>query len=123
MLKYFCAILVICFSLIGCTGTEVVYTDPNTMQHLEGTVPFCDDLGCREIQGRYFYDRGAVVYWDVHFGRWIGPHGYWLGRTYYHGRWNGYHTVYHRGVYQWRDSHHYYHYHYHFHYNNGKRRF
>lgn len=95
MFKLF-AILVVCVSMMGCL-LESDYPS----QYQDGTVTFCDDYGCRDIHGRYYYDaNGSVVYYDEHFGYWVGPHGYWLGTTYRSGYWGGYHGYYHRGFYQ-----------------------
>lgn len=85
--------------LLGCT----VYFDPsepNVAQYY-GTVTICDDFGCREVhnvQYRYGPD-GTVYYWDIHFGAWIGPRGYWHRGSYYHGPFPRYHEYYHRGWY------------------------
>ena len=106
-------ILVLLMSLLlaGCVGETYVYAD-SPVHYTTGTVVFCDDYGCREVTAPYYYDAsGAVIYWDVHFGCWIGPHGYWRAGVYYPGFWVGYHGYYHRGFYHWRSPQHYYYHH------------
>lgn len=108
MKKLFLA-LALCFGLTSCYAE--VY-DPTVYR---GNVEFCDDYGCRWVYAPYYYYDGAVVYWDAHFGCWIGPHGYWTGGVYYHGYYPGYHGVYHQGYYHgpgpghWSAPHYYYH--------------
>lgn len=94
------AMFVVCLSLTSCMVGTYEYPDyPTAYQN--GTVTFCDDYGCREVTGHYYYDaNGAVVYYDDHFGYWVGPHGYWLGASYRSGYWGGYHGYYHRGFYR-----------------------
>ena len=88
--------LVAAFSLSGC----VLYAEPGYYPaYTEGYVTVCDDYGCREVYGRYFYSDGVPYYWDAHFGCWIGPRGYWRGGVFYHGYHPGYHYYYHRGYY------------------------
>lgn len=99
--------LVACIGLSGCV-VEPAYADP--VVYRTGTVEFCDDYGCRYVTGQYYYDGGAVIYWDPVFGCWIGPHGYWRGGIFYRGFVGGYHTYYHGGWYHgWGGSHYYYH--------------
>jgi hypothetical protein len=84
-------------SLSGC----VMYADSDAFYpaYTEGCTTVCDDYGCREVCGRYFYSGGVAYYWDAHFGCWIGPRGYYHGGVFYHGYHPGYHTYYHRGYY------------------------
>lgn len=106
-------VLILALFVSGCVEEEYVYADgPGSYQ--TGTVVFCDDFGCREVTAPYYYTpEGAVVYWDVHFGCWIGPHGYWRAGVFYPGFVVGYHGWYHHGYYHWHSPGHYYQYHYH----------
>jgi hypothetical protein len=89
--------LAICLGL-STVGCVVAYTDPPVYQ--TGTVEFCDLYGCRYVNAPYYYDSdGAVVYWDAHFGYWIGPNGYLAGGVWHRGFWPGYHSWYHAGFY------------------------
>lgn len=91
--------LVACIGLSGCVAEEVAYADPPG-QYRNGTVEFCDDYGCRYVNGQYYYDSaGVLFYWDANFGCWIGPHGYWYGGAFHPGFHPGYHGFYHRGYY------------------------
>lgn len=92
-------ILVLClvglFSMAGCVAEEGYYgAPPGVFETTIGTVEFCDDWGCRMITAPYYYYEGDVVYWDAHFGCWIGPRGYWLGGDWHHGWIEGYHGWY-----------------------------
>jgi hypothetical protein len=92
-------VLTICFGLSGCAeGT--VYSNSD-IEYRTGSVEFCDDYGCRDLEGvQYYYDPdGTLFYWDVHFGIWVGPHGWYSHGVFYHGFYAGYHTYYHRGLY------------------------
>lgn len=85
-----------------CLSSCLVYADPMyASAYSYGTVTICDDYGCREVQDvRYFVGSdGITYYYDVHFGVWIGPRGYWHGGAFYHGYYPGYHGYYHRGWY------------------------
>lgn len=112
-MKKFLLALAAALTLSGC----VVYEEPYTAYRVtDGCATFCDDFGCREVCGSYYYTpEGYVVYWDAHFGCWIGPHGYWRGGVFYRGYHPGYHGWYHRGWYHGGG----YHGHY---YNHGHRR-
>lgn len=94
MKKLFLA-LALCVGLTGCVVEGSVYD--STIYH--GSVEFCDDYGCRWVDAPYYYYGDEVVYWDSHFGCWIGPSGYWLGGIYYRGAYPGYHGWYHYGRY------------------------
>lgn len=89
--------LVMCLGLAGCAEDSYYYAPPATYQ--SGYVEFCDDWGCRYVNAPYYMVDGEVIYWDVHFGCWIGPRGYWGGGVWHHGFWPGYHGVYHPGTY------------------------
>lgn len=93
--------LTICLGLATASCVEAAYTPlPPPGVYETGVVTFCDDFGCREVDAPYYYDEdGAVVYWDAHFGYWIGPSGYLVGGVWHHGWWPGYHTWYHAGLY------------------------
>jgi hypothetical protein len=85
-----------------CLSSCLVYADPvYAPAYYYGTVTICDDYGCREVPDvRYFIGSdGVTYYYDVHFGVWIGPRGYWHGGAFYHGYYPGYHTYYHHGWY------------------------
>src|SRR5277367_1666202 len=84
-------------SSAGC-AEEGYYSDPPVSPAV-GTVEFCDDLGCRFVEAPYYYMDGEVVYWDAHFGVWIGPHSYWREGRWYGGSIYGYHSFYHPGYY------------------------
>lgn len=96
-MKKFVIALFSAFLLSSC----VVYADPPVAGNVvEGCTTFCDDYGCREVCGQYYVTpEGYVVYWDAHFGCWIGPHGYWSHGVFYHGYYPGYHGWYHQGWY------------------------
>ena len=68
----------------------------------DGSVMACDIDGfCRAIHGQYYYDQtGALYYWDVQFGCWIGRNGYWRGRHWYRGYVPGYREMNHRGYFR-----------------------
>lgn len=93
-MKYYLLALVTCLVLMsmGCAEGAYYSAPPGVYSH--GEVEFCDDFGCRMISSNYYYVDGAVVYWDPHFGCWIGPHG-WYGRGSWHSGWvSGYHNYY-----------------------------
>lgn len=94
--------LVICLGLgvgtVGC-AEDFAYADPPSVAYASGLVEFCDDYGCRWINAPYYYAGGDLVYWDAHFGCWIGPHGYWHGGGWHRGFVYGYHQHYHAGTY------------------------
>jgi hypothetical protein len=85
-------------ALSGCEADYVPVQSPpaiTTSDYLTGTFEFCDGLGyCRTVvSAPYFFDaNGVIMYWDAHFGCWIGPHSYWMN-GYYH---LGYHPAYHQ---------------------------
>jgi hypothetical protein len=85
------------FSATGC-AEGVYYGDPSVSPTI-GVVEFCDDYGCRTVNAPYYYVGGDVVYWDAHFGVWVGPHSYWREGRWYGGSVYGYHGYYHRGAY------------------------
>jgi hypothetical protein len=96
MKKLFLSIMA-ALTFSGC----LIYSDPPRPAYNDtyedGCVTFCDEYGCRQVCGRYYYDaHGNVIYWDEHFGCWIGPRGYWRHGSYYHGFHPGYHNWYHR---------------------------
>lgn len=92
--------LALCLGLTGCVE-ERVYSPPG--MYVTGTVEFCDDYGCRWVTAPYYYDGDDLIYWDAHFGVWIGPYGYWHG-GYWHRGWHpGYHGWYHQGWYHYSD--------------------
>lgn len=98
-MKKFLLALAACIGLSGCVEERVYYPEG----YSTGSVEFCDDYGCRWVNGPYYYDSaGALFYWDVHFGVWMGPHGYWHGGAYYHG---GYYHYSHPGHYHYTPSH------------------
>jgi len=97
--------VVLCLGLTGCAEGYYYYDPPGVYQ--VGTVEFCDDWGCRMVAAPYYYVGGEVVYFDAHFGCWIGPNGYWVSGRWYRGTYPGYHGWYHAGWYH------------HFHYNEG----
>lgn len=91
--------LIVMFSLFGC----VAYAEPAYYPaYTNGCVNVCDDYGCREVCGRYFYSGGDLYYWDAHFECWIGPRGYWHGGVFYRGYYPGYHAYYGHGYYNHR---------------------
>lgn len=92
--------LVACVGLAGCVE-EGYYSDP-PVAPAYGAVEFCDDFGCRMINAPYYYVGGDLVYWDAHFGVWIGPHSYWREGRWYGGSVYGYHGYYHGGFYHAR---------------------
>src|SRR5258708_29486405 len=100
-MKYLLFILIVCVGIItatsGCAGGVYYATPPNT--YLLGTFEFCDDWGCRMITAPYYYTDNEVVYWDAHFGCWIGPHGYWIRGGWRPGFVVGYHERYNGGFY------------------------
>lgn len=78
---------------------EVGYDSP-PVSYTTGTVEYCDDFGCRDVSNvQYYYDNGEVVYYDVHFGVWMGPRGYLVGGRWHPGFVGGYHSYYHPGYY------------------------
>jgi len=85
-------LIIICSLLLsGC------YADFSTVgNYPSGEVEICDEFGeCHWINAPYYYDStGALFYWDVHFGCWIGPHGYYRDGVYYRGFYPGYHYYY-----------------------------
>lgn len=82
----------------GCYAEEV-YTEAPPVAAANGCVAYTDDWGTREVCAPYYYLNGEVVYWDAHFGCWIGPHGYWLGGGWHPGFVGGYHGYYGSHVY------------------------
>jgi hypothetical protein len=89
--------LVLCLGLIpvtGCYADEGVYVEAPPATAQVGTVEFCDDYGCRMVTAPYYYYGDELVYWDAHFGCWIGPHGYWMGGGWHAGWVGGYHGYY-----------------------------
>ncbi len=107
MKKLFLA-LALCLGLTSCVE-ERVYGPPPGM-YVTGTVEFCDDYGCRWVTAPYYYEGDEIIYWDAHFGVWIGPHGYWHGGYWHGGYYPGYHGWYHYGHYHYAPRN-YYHYH------------
>jgi len=97
-MKKFLLALVACIGLSGCVAEDRVYYAPPGVYET-GSVEFCDDYGCRWVNAPYYYDNGDVIYWDAHFGIWVGPRGYWHGGAFYHGWHPGYHSRYHHGWY------------------------
>jgi hypothetical protein len=81
----------------GCEA-EVGYDSP-PVAYTTGTVEYCDDFGCRDVNAPYYYDNGEVVYYDAHFGYWMGPRGYLVGGRWHSGFVGGYHSYYHPGYY------------------------
>ena len=81
----------------GCEA-EVGYDSP-PVAYTTGTVEYCDDFGCRDVSAPYYYDNGEVVYYDAHFGVWMGPRGYMTGGYWHPGFVGGYHNYYHGGYY------------------------
>lgn len=99
--------LALCLGLVpmtGCYAEEGVYVEAPSAYEV-GTVEFCDDWGCRYITAPYYYYDGEVVYYDAHFGCWIGPRGYWVGGIWHRGWVGGYHG--------WYGAHHYHYFHEH----------
>lgn len=95
MKKLFLA-LSLCLGLIpmtGCYADDGLYVNA-PVAYTTGAVEFCDDWGCRMIDAPYYYEGDEVVYWDAHFGCWIGPRGYWVGGLWHHGWIGGYHGYY-----------------------------
>jgi hypothetical protein len=84
------------FSAIGC-AEEGYYSDPPVSPTV-GSVEYCDDMGCRYVNAPYYYVGGEVVYWDAHFGCWIGPRSYWRDGRWYRGSVSGFHGYYHSGA-------------------------
>lgn len=111
-------LLALAFSLglMGCVE-ERVYGPPPGM-YVTGTVEFCDDVGCRWVTAPYYYEDNEIIYWDAHFGMWIGPHGYWHGGYWHEGFVYGYHDWYHNGWYHYRPSYYYNPYFYREHHHN-----
>lgn len=91
-------ILLVCLGMTGCLA-DVYVGAPVARSYPTGTVEFCDDYGCRMVTAPYYYLNGELVYWDVHFGCWIGSHGYHRNGVWYHGPVPGYHTWYHPEAY------------------------
>ena len=105
-MKKLVAVLLMCLSVIMVTGCaeSVVYADPPAT-YVTGTVEFCDDWGCRYVTAPYYYVNGEVVYYDYHFGCWIGPRGYLYGGVWRPGWIPGYHGWYGAGHYHYFHSH------------------
>jgi hypothetical protein len=103
-MKNLVLVLVACLGLAGCVAEEGMYVEA-PVAVASGSVEFCDDWGCRMIDAPYYYDDGDVIYWDAHFGVWIGPHGYWHGGIWHRGWVDGYHG--------WYGVHHYHYFHEH----------
>lgn len=93
--------LCIILGLSGCLGEFVIDPSNPNIAYQYGCATVCDDYGCREVCNvQYYYGPDGVVYWDPHFGAWIGPGGYWWHGRYYRGRIEGYRSYYHRGYYR-----------------------
>lgn len=110
-MKKLALMLVACLGLAGCAVEYVEPVDPmdavisDRMQH--GCVVVTDELGEREVcNTQYYYYDGGVVYWDAHFGVWVGPNGYWRNRAFFPGIYPGFHTYYHTGFYHPRGFYH-----------------
>jgi len=106
MKKLFLA-LALCLGLvpmIGCYADEGMYIEV-PIAYTTGTVEFCDDWGCRYLTAPYYYMDGEVVYWDAHFGCWIGPRGWWRSGIWYRGWVEGYHGWYGERYYHYSYSH------------------
>ena len=117
-MKKLALILVACLSLAGCAdeyeGTPVAVS-PTSPAY--GCVVVTDEYGEREVcNTRYYYSDGGVVYWDEHFGIWVGPNGYYRGGVFFPGIYPGFHAYYHRG---WYRPHGYFHGGYHGGYHGG----
>jgi len=97
-MKKWLIVLISCLALAGCVDEDYVYAEA-PVAVASGSVEFCDDWGCRMVDAPYYYVDGEVVYWDAHFGVWIGPRGYWMGGVWHHGWVGGYHGFYHAGYY------------------------
>lgn len=89
--------LIMCAGLVGCSAgcaDDTYYGDPPAVAGVSnGSVEFCDDWGCRMVDAPYYYSNGELFYWDVGFGAWIGPRGYWNG-GWHRGFVPGYHERY-----------------------------
>lgn len=83
---------------VGC-AEDLAYAELPATVCATGPVEFCDEWGCRWINAPYYHDGDNLIYWDVHFGCWIGPHGYWRGGVWHRGFVYGYHEHYHAGTY------------------------
>lgn len=98
-MKKLALILVACLGLAGC-ATEYEVSEPTMSQPAYGCVVVTDEYGEREVcNTNYYYVTGGVVYWDAHFGVWVGPGGYWRSGIWYRGYYPGFHTYYHAGLY------------------------
>jgi hypothetical protein len=93
-------LLLACCLMVSTTGcvAEIGYDEPPAT-YTTGTVEYCDDFGCRDIDAPYYYENGEVVYYDAHFGVWMGPRGYLVGGRWHPGFVGGYRNYYHSGYY------------------------
>lgn len=92
--------------VVGCTEREVVEpvatvaAAPTFATINSGCVVVSDDYGEREVcNTQYYYMNDGVVYWDSHFGVWVGPGGYWRGGRWWNGYYPGFHEFYGHGWY------------------------
>ena len=99
--------------LVSC---EEYYEEPAIMADRIDCVKFVDDYGEREVcNTAYYYDSaGDLVYWDAHFGVWIGHGFYYDHGVLFNGYYPHYHEFYHHGYYHtfhpgWHGTYHYYH--------------
>lgn len=99
-MKKLLLVLAACLALgaTGCYVEDGIYAPPPGVYSV-GTVEFCDDYGCRMVAAPYYYVDGQVVYYDAHFGVWIGPHSYYRSGVWYHHPIEGYREHYHSGYY------------------------
>src|SRR5665213_1222033 len=92
-------IMLLCVMMVsGCVG----YDDPPIDSSIQyGCVEVSDDYGNRDVcDTQYYYtDDGSLIYWDAHFGVWIGPEGWYREGIFYHGFYPGYREFYGRGYY------------------------
>jgi hypothetical protein len=88
---------VIAVSMIGCADDPPPPADSSVAY---GCVEVSDDYGNRDIcDTQYYYTDTGVVYWDSHFGVWIGPEGWYREGVFYHGFYPGYREFYGHGYY------------------------
>ena len=94
-MKKLALILVACLGLAGCANSNYRNEPEYPSAPAYGCVVVADDFGERETCNTYYYyENGELVYWDNHFGIWIGPSGYWRGGRYYWGFYPGFHAYY-----------------------------
>jgi len=105
IMKKILAVVGLIVGLSGCVGEDTYYDEPAYPpggHYMYGTVEYCNSEGmCRTMDNvNYFYDsNGAVVYYDVAFGCWIGYAGFWGPYGWHRGWPVGWHAGYgwHRG--------------------------